>query len=42
MVLIGKDLARPTTYAAEDKNKTRKADSRACYQARKTKCDPEG
>ena len=42
MVLIGKDLPRPSPYAAADKNKARKADSRTCYQARKAKRDPEG
>lgn len=42
MVLIGKDLPRPSAHAAADKNKTRKANSRTCYQARKTKGDPEG
>ena len=42
MVLIGKDLPRPSPYAAADKNKARKADSRTCYQSRKTKRDPEG
>ena len=42
MVLIGKDLPRPSSYAAKDKNKARKANSRTCYQARKTKRDPEG
>ena len=42
MVLLGKDLPRPSPYAAADKNKARKADSRTCYQARKTKRDPEG
>src|ERR1700723_2923944 len=42
MVLIGKDLQCPSPYAAADKNKARKADSRTRYQARKTKRDPEG
>ena len=42
MVLIGKDLPRPSPYTTADKNKARKADSRTCYQARKTKRDPEG
>ena len=42
MVLIGKDLPRPSAYATADKNKARKADSRTCYQARKTERDPEG
>jgi hypothetical protein len=42
MVLIGKDLPRPSPCAAADKNKTRKADSRTCYQAREAKRDPEG
>jgi len=42
MVLIGKDLPRPSPYAAADKNKARKANSRTRYKARKTKRDPEG
>lgn len=42
MVFIGKDLPRPSAYAATDKDKARKADSRTCYQARKTKRHPEG
>jgi len=42
MELIGKDLPRPSPYAAADKNKARKADSRTGYQARKTERDPEG
>ena len=41
MVLIGKDLPRPSPYAAADKNNARKADSGTCYQARKAKRDPE-
>src|SRR5260370_3840394 len=40
MVLIGKDPPRPSPNAAADKNKACKADSRTCYQARKTKPDP--
>jgi hypothetical protein len=31
MVLIGKNLPRPSPYAAADKNKARKADSCTCY-----------
>lgn len=42
MVFFGKDLAGPTTYAAADQNKARKANSRTRYKARKTKRDPEG
>jgi hypothetical protein len=42
MVLIGKDLPCPSPYAAAYKYKARKADSRTCYQACKTKRDPEG
>jgi hypothetical protein len=42
MVLFGKDLTRPSAYAAADKNKARKADSRTCYQAREAESDPEG
>ena len=42
MVLLGQDLARPSVNAAAYKNKTRKTDSRTCYQARKAKRDPEG
>ncbi len=41
IVLIGKDLPRPSPNAAADKNKACKADSRTCYQACKTKRDPE-
>src|ERR1700760_1375951 len=42
MVLIGQDLPSPSPHAATDENKARKADSRTCYKARKTKRDPEG
>ncbi len=42
MVLIGKDLPRPSAYTAADKKETCKADSRTSYQARKAKRDPEG
>jgi len=42
MVLLRKDLPRPTLYATADKNKARKADSRTRYQARKTKRHAEG
>jgi hypothetical protein len=42
MELFGKDLPRPSRYAAADKNKARNADSRTCYQAREAKRDPEG
>src|SRR5580692_4425257 len=42
LMLFWKDLPRPSPYAAADKNKARKANSRTCYQARKTKRDPEG
>ena len=42
MVFNGKNLARPSAYAAADKNKARKADSRTCHKARKAKRDPEG
>ena len=42
MMLFWKDLPRPSPYAATNKNKARKADSRTCYQAREAKCDPEG
>ena len=42
MVLVGKDLARPSAYATTDKNKARNADSSTCYQARETKRDPKG
>jgi hypothetical protein len=42
MLLIGKDLPRPSPYAAADNNKARKADACTCYQARKAKRDPKG
>ena len=42
MVLIGKELPRPSAYAAADKYKACKANSRTCYQARKAKCHTEG
>ena len=42
VVLIRKDLPCPSPYAAADKNKARKADSRTRYQARKTERNPEG
>ena len=42
MLLIGKDLPCPSPNSAKDKNKARKANSRTCYQACKTKRDPEG
>jgi hypothetical protein len=42
MVLVGKDLVRPSAYAKTDKNKPRNADSGTCYQAREAKRDPKG
>jgi hypothetical protein len=42
VVLMGKGLPRPSPYAAADKNKACKADSRTCHQACKAKCDPKG
>ena len=42
MMLIRKDLPRPSAYAAADKSKARKANSRTGYQACKTERDPEG
>jgi hypothetical protein len=42
MVLIGKDLPRPSPYTAADKNKARKPDARTCYQAGETKRHTEG
>ena len=42
MMLNWKYLPRPSPYTAADKNKTRKADSHTCYQAREAKGDPEG
>src|SRR5579863_3710131 len=42
MALLRQDLPRPSPYAAANKDKARKADPNACYQARKTKRDPKG
>jgi len=42
MMLIGKALPRPSRYAAANKNKACKADSRTCHQACKTKRNSEG
>jgi hypothetical protein len=42
MVLLGKDLPRPSPYAAANKNKTRNADSRTGYKTREAKRNSEG
>lgn len=41
MALLGKNLPRPSPYAAEDENKAGDADTRTCHQARETKRDSE-
>ena len=41
MVLIGKDLPRPTPYAAADKNKARKADSHTVTRLAKQSVTPK-
>ena len=42
MALSGKELPRPSPYAAAHKNKARNAHSCTCDQAREAKSDPEG
>jgi hypothetical protein len=42
MLLVGKDLACPSAYAAANKDKARNADSRSCNEAGKAKHDAEG
>jgi hypothetical protein len=42
VLLIRKDLPRPSSNPAADENEPRNADSRTCYQAREAKRDSEG